>query len=65
MLADGPIDIDRLMAMTRDEQAICQVSIEPFHVESSGAAIMRPRHRDFWACWGRPAENEYQRIPMP
>lgn len=65
LLADGVIDADRLMAMTRDEDAICQVSIEPFHVESSGAAVMRPRTREFWACWGRPAENEYQRISLP
>lgn len=65
LLADGVVDVDRLMAMTRDEEAICQVSIEPFHVESSGAAIMRPRGREFWACWGRPAENEYERIALP
>lgn len=65
LLADGPIDAERLMAMTRDDEAICQVSLEPFHVESSGAAIMRPGEREFWACWGRPAENEYERIELP
>jgi len=65
LLADGDIDVDRLMEMTRDETAICQVSIEPFHVESSGAAIMRPQGREFWACWGRPAENEYQLVTLP
>ncbi len=65
LLADGVIDSDRLIAMTRDEQAICQVAVEPFHIESSGAAIMRPRTGEFWACWGRPAENEYQQVALP
>ena len=31
-------------------------------VESSGAAVMRPKTGEFWACWGRPAENEYVAI---
>lgn len=65
LLTDGVIDAERLMALTRDEEAICQVAVEPFHVESSGAAIMRPKTGDFWACWGRPAENDYQRVRMP
>ena len=30
------------MALTRDDEAICQVSTAPAHIESSGAAIMRP-----------------------
>ena len=59
LLADGPIDEARLFALTRDERAICQQAQPPFHVESSGAAVMRPKTGDFWACWGRPAENEY------
>ena len=21
---------------------------------------MRPRTGDFWACWGRPEENDYE-----
>lgn len=65
LLAEGPIDTDRLIELTRDEEAICQVSVEPFHVESSGAAIMRPKTGDFWACWGRPAENDYQKVELP
>ncbi len=64
LLADGEIDADRLKDMTRDDEAICQVSIEPFHVESSGATIMRPSTHDFWACWGRPAENDYQLVTL-
>lgn len=59
LLADGPIDEHRIFELTRDERAICQQARPPFHVESSGAAVMRPKTGDFWACWGRPAENEY------
>jgi len=65
LLAEGPIDAERLFDLTREPTAICQTAFEPFRVESSGAAIMRPRSGDFWACWGRPAENEYQHVPFP
>ncbi len=65
LLADGDIDEERLVELTREPEAICQVAVEPLHIESSGAAIMRPKTGEFWACWGRPAENEYQRIEMP
>jgi hypothetical protein len=47
------------MEMTRVD-TICQVSVPPFHIESCGAAIMRPQTLDFWAVWGRPVENEYE-----
>lgn len=63
LLAEGTIDEDRLFALTRDAEAICQVPVEPFRVESSGAAVMRPATGDFWACWGQPAKNEYEHIP--
>ncbi|MXV89758.1 MAG: hypothetical protein F4121_06740 [Acidimicrobiia bacterium] len=62
LLAAGPIDAERLFDLTREPTAICVTATAPFHLESSGAAVMRPRTGDFWACWGRPAENEYQRI---
>lgn len=62
LLADGPIDEQRIFALTRDERAICQRARPPFRVESSGAAVMRPKTGEFWACWGRPAENEYVAI---
>ena len=65
LLSEGDIDSDRLMALTRDDEAICQVAVAPHHIESSGAAIMRPRTTEFWACWGRPAENRYEQIEMP
>lgn len=65
MLADGDIDADRLFEMLREPTTICQLAVEPMHIESSGAAVMRPTGDDFWACWGRPAENEFSRIAMP
>ena len=62
LLADGPVDAARLMEMTRDPEAICQRSRPPFHIESSGAMIMRPASRELWAVWGLPSENEYERL---
>ena len=59
LVADGLFDEQRLIGLTRDPEAICQVSTEPFHIESSGAAIMCPSTRDFWACWGPPSHNDY------
>jgi len=61
---DG-IGVEDLMAVTRDDEAICQVSVEPTHIESSGAAIMRPATLDFWAVWGLPSQNEYVHVPFP
>lgn len=65
LLAEGPIDEERLFALTRDPGAICQVPVDPYHIESSGAAVMRPATGDFWACWGPPSANDYQYIAMP
>jgi isopenicillin-N N-acyltransferase-like protein len=61
LLSGGdPITLERLMALTRDPNAICQSSKPPFHIESSGAAIMRPATGELWAVWGLPSENEYE-----
>ncbi len=62
LLRDGSIDVERVMELTRDPGAICQRAVEPYHIESSGAAVMRPSTGDFWACWGRPEDNEYERV---
>lgn len=62
LMAEGTIDAERLFAMTRDPEAICQAATEPYHIESSGAVVMRPATNDFWACWGRPIESEYQHV---
>lgn len=57
---DGITEAD-LMALTRDP-AVCQVATDPYHVESSGAVVMRPKTRDFWAVWGLPVMNEFQHV---
>lgn len=64
MLAVGQVDAKRLMSLTREPSAICQTARAPYWVESSGAMIMRPATGDFWACWGPPAENEYEQWAM-
>ena len=62
LVAEGQIDTGRIFDITREPEAICQKSVAPYHIESSGAAVMRPATGDFWACWGRPIDNEYQHI---
>ena len=52
---------ETLMALTRDD-AICQRPQPPLDVESCGAVIMRPAAGEFWACWGPPADGEYERF---
>lgn len=62
-LGKTPITVEALMEMTRAEY-ICVKSAPPYHVETSGAAIMQPATGDFWAAWGRPAENEYEHFKI-
>ena len=64
MLAHGPIGVAEMMALTRDERSICRHPTPPYSYESCGAAIMRPRTREFWACWGVPSEHEYERFDL-
>lgn len=71
-LAKGTQLVDRreisagdLMTLTREPSSICQIPVEPFHVETSGAAIMRPKTREFWACWGQPSMNDFEQIDFP
>ena len=66
MLADThrPVDPERLMEITREPTAICRWPDDAYRVESSGAVIMRPRTGDFWACWGQPADNDYQHYSL-
>lgn len=62
----GAITIDSLMALTRyqepGEMSICAVTQPDYDIESSGACIMSPTTGEFWAVWGVPAENEYERF---
>jgi isopenicillin-N N-acyltransferase-like protein len=60
LAGSDPVTTERLVALTRDPVAICHRSVPPFHVESSGAAIMRPATGELWAVWGLPSENEYE-----
>lgn len=63
LLAERPITIDTLQEMTR-QAPICVTSKPPFHAESCGAAIMRPKTGEFWAVWGLPNENEYEKFSV-
>ena len=65
LLDRSDITADDLMELTREPGFICQVPTEPYHIESSGAVVMRPRSREFWATWGQPAHNEFQKIELP
>ena len=62
LLAEGDIDVERVMDVTREPDVICQTAVDPYHIETSGAAIMRPATGEFWACWGRPIENQFEKI---
>lgn len=64
LLIDGVIDAERVMQLTREPNAICQRAEEPYHIESSGGAVMRPSTGDFWACWGRPEDNDYEHFTV-
>ena len=66
MLADTskPVGAERLMEITREPSAICRWPDPKYRVESSGAVIMRPRTGDFWACWGQPADNDYEHFSL-
>ena len=62
LLANNAVTVEDLMALTRDDVAICTRPKPPMHVESCGAAIMSPTSGDFWSVWGIPADNEYERF---
>jgi isopenicillin-N N-acyltransferase-like protein len=64
MLAGSDVTVDDLIELTRDESAICVRPKPPMHVESCGAAVMRPSTGDFWAVWGLPVENEYEHFTI-
>ena len=54
------LTFEDLMGLTQHE--VCQVSEPPYHVETSGATVMRPKAREFWAVWGLPSMNDYVKI---
>lgn len=63
-LSAGPVGVDKLVALTRDDRSICRRPQPPFDYESCGAAIMRPGSGEMWACWGLPSENDYERFDV-
>ena len=54
------LTVEDLMGLT--QRQVCQVAEPPYHVETSGATVMRPRTREFWAVWGLPSVNDYVKI---
>jgi isopenicillin-N N-acyltransferase-like protein len=56
---------DDLMAVTRDEEAICYRGAPPRHVATCGAVVARPADRAFWAVRGLPSEHPFVRVPLP
>ena len=64
LLDTDPVTAEDLMALTRDERSICRHPEPPWNYETCGAAIMRPATGDFWACWGVPSENAYERFSL-
>ena len=64
LLAERPLTIHHLIALTRDPDAICVRAKPPMHIESCGAAIMQPKSGTFWAVWGLPSENEYEQFDL-
>lgn len=64
LLQKRPVNEEALMTLTRDEAWICRQSHPPYDYQTCGAAIMRPRTGDMWACWGVPSENEYEHFGL-
>jgi isopenicillin-N N-acyltransferase-like protein len=60
LLAGGVVTVEDVMKLTADERSICRKPDPVYHYETCGAAVMRPSTGDFWACWGRPSESEYE-----
>ena len=58
------VDVDSLIALTREESAICVQDTAPLHLASLGATIMRPATREFWAVLGSPQDNDYERFVL-
>jgi isopenicillin-N N-acyltransferase-like protein len=60
---EGVLGLDALAELTRDP-VICRASEPPFHMETSGAVVMRPATRELWAVWRSPAAHPYQRFEV-
>jgi isopenicillin-N N-acyltransferase-like protein len=58
------LDVDALMAVTRDPEAICYRGRPPAHIATCGAVIADPAGRRMWALRGLPSENRYTEITV-
>lgn len=54
------------LTRNRDDGAysVCSMSEPPFYSETCAAVVMRPATRDFWAVWGLPNQNEFERFSL-
>lgn len=64
LLREGDIDVPRLMALCAEPTAVCRRSEAPAHIETSGAAVIRPATRELWACWGQPDRAPWHRFEV-
>ncbi len=60
---DGTVTYDTVETLLK-HPTICYLGTPPFHVETCGAAIMRPRTGEMWACWGQPSEEPFTRFEL-
>lgn len=64
LLGGDQIGLEDLIEVTRDERWICRRPTPPWHYETCGAVVIRPSTREMWACWGIPADNEFERFGL-
>jgi len=54
------VDVEQLMTLTRDTQAICYPPTPKLRMTTCGAVVADPARRTLWALRGRPSEQTYQ-----
>ncbi|MBA1145557.1 hypothetical protein H0Z60_00655 [Ectothiorhodospiraceae bacterium WFHF3C12] len=64
LLDRSGLDVEDLMAVTRDEQAICYQGKPPAHIATCGAVIADPSSRRLWAVRGLPSVNRYVEVAV-
>jgi isopenicillin-N N-acyltransferase-like protein len=64
LLLESGVTVADLQELTREQDAICIAPTGPDEIATCGAAIMQPATREFWAVWGLPSENAYQRFSL-
>ncbi len=55
---------DDLMDLLADAPTICVSASEPYHIETCGAALMRPKSGELWAVWGKPSEHPFEHFTL-